>query len=225
MSSYSHNPVTMTNIATPSHKRTRLAIPLTLTLALPENIDPAVAPSMGKALRAAASMAFVGGQNRILQDADRLAAFVEGAMEPSTELIEERLRRLQTIRRLLEDGDWLTAEQINALQPNPPPNKSQPANDWKRRGRIFSVSHGGRDYFARYQFDAVYEPLPVVKPILEALGRGRDPWAVAAWFHFPNGWIARESDGALKPVAPKDALDRADEVIAAAHRHSTSYVA
>ena len=198
---------------------------MVLTLALPKNIDPAVVPSMRDALNTAAAMALVGGQSRILQSADRLAALVEGAMEPHAELIEERLRRLQTVRRLLEDGDWLTAEQVNALQPSPPPNKSQPANDWKRRGRIFSVSHGGRDYFARYQFDEVFEPLPIVKPILEALGRGRDSWAIAAWFHFPNGWLAKSVGGASKPVSPKDELNQPDAVLAAARRHASSYVA
>jgi hypothetical protein len=49
-----------------------------------------------------------------------------------------------------------------------------------------------------------------------------DPWLLAAWFHYPNAWIVG-ADGV--PGAPKDALDRRDDLIRAARRRSNSYVA
>lgn len=133
--------------------------------------------------------------------------------------------RMSTIKTILAEGEWLTAEQLNALQPEPPAQKSQPASNWKRDGRIYSVNHGGREYFARYQFDGAYQPLPVIKDILQAFGPAVDSWKIAAWFCFPNGWVSKPGTAGQEPVAPQDALDRRDAVLNAAAKHHSSYVA
>ncbi|MGF6789664.1 hypothetical protein [Paraburkholderia sp. 35.1] len=136
-------------------------------------------------------------------------------------MLNERRRRLKTMRTVFDQGEWLTAEQINARQKRPPANRSQPASDWKRRGRVYSVTFDGRAYFAAYQFDTACQPLPVIREILAALGPVAETGKIAAWFHFPNGWISAELTQA---VAPKDALDRPLEVIGAARRNIGSYV-
>ncbi|MFP3567461.1 hypothetical protein [Paraburkholderia sp. SIMBA_030] len=100
------------------------------------------------------------------------------------------------------------AEQINALQAVSPGDEAHPASDWKRRSRIFGVTFGGKEYFAGYQFDAMCQPLPVVRDILAALGPLDDSWKIAAWFHFPNGWIASRSDHQGEPVAPNVSVQR-----------------
>lgn len=41
---------------------------------------------------------------------------------------------MKTIRAMFKQGEWLTPEQLNALQPNPPVQKNQPANDREQRG-------------------------------------------------------------------------------------------
>jgi hypothetical protein len=210
---------------------TDLVLKVHLPHGLPADVDPAVVQSLERAVeRATALVLQAAVPAQVLARADALAdqlASVAGQLaEPGHELLEERLRRVGTIRRMLAEGDWLTAEEINRLQPVPPSNKSLPASDWKRRGRVFSVAHGGREYYARWQFDAGYAPLPVVKPLLEALGPGRDPWALAAWFHFPNAWLMRRGpDGGDVAVAPKDLLHEADAVLEAARRYDRSYVA
>ena len=56
----------------------------------------------------------------------------------------------------------------------------------------------------------MYQPLAVVKKVLKAFSPVADPWLLAAWFRFPNGWLAG-ADG--RPLAPKDALDRRDALI------------
>lgn len=132
---------------------------------------------------------------------------------------------MRTVRRVFAEGDWLTAEQIDALQAAPPANKAYPASDWKRRARIFSVNYGGKEYFARHQFDALYQPLPVIKDILKAFGGVAAPWVLAAWCHFPNGWIARPGHAGGVPVAPRDALDQRKAVLNAAAQRQASYVA
>lgn len=196
-----------------------------LSITIPESIDPAAVPSVGVAMeKALALMTNVG--DVVVGRADRLAELATGLAEPSLELVEERTRRMRTIRQVFEEGDWLTAEQLNALQASPPANKAHPASDWKRRGRIFSVNYGGREYFPRYEFDALYQPLPVIKEILAAFGDVADAWRLAAWFHFPSPWlVVRDARGA-RNVAPRDALsDRAGEVVAAAAKRSGSYTA
>ena len=196
--------------------------PLSVAVRIPESVDPAAASSLVEALEKAMAVLVHARQAEVISRADRLAELAIGLVEPNTELIEDRIQRMRTLQQVLAAGEWLTSDQLNALQADPPRNKTQPASDWKRRGRIFGVSWAGCEYFARYQFDAMYEPLPVIRDVVKAFGDVADPWVLAAWFHDPNGWITGP-DGA--PVAPKDALDRREDLIHAAQRQRDSYVA
>jgi len=195
-----------------------LSVPVTV----PAEADPAAVSSVVEAIEKALAVIVHAQQGRVVVRADQLAELATGLLEPSTELLHDRVQRMRTVQQVFVEGEWLSAEDLNALQAAPPKNKSQPASDWKRRGRIFGVSRGGREYLARYQFDAMYQPLPVLREVLDAFGEVADPWVLAAWFHYPNAWIT-DAQGA--PVAPKDALDRRDEVINAALKRRTSYVA
>ena len=125
----------------------------------------------------------------LIARADRIAEMVVGLVEPTKSLLQERVRRAGTIQEIFSQQQWLTAEEINMLQQRPPRNPSLPASDWKRRGQIFSVSYGGRQYYPTYQFDALTEPLSVVREVLTAFGPVADPWKLAAWFNFPNGHL------------------------------------
>jgi len=213
------------NIARPgpaTAKASRIKGDLILPVNLPSGIDPAVLPSMIAAIeKAFVVMAGAG----VLERADRLAELAAGFVEPSLELVEERVHRMRTIHEVFGDGEWLTAEQLNALQASPPANKAHPAADWKRRGRIFSVNYRGKEYFPRYEFDALYQPLAIIKDVLAAFGEVADPWTLAAWFHFPSPWLVRRDERGATNVAPKDALDRRDDVVRAAVKRLSSYAA
>ncbi|MCA8010216.1 hypothetical protein [Burkholderia cenocepacia] len=87
------------------------------------------------------------------------------------------------------------------------------------------MSFNGKEYFAGYQFDAMCQPLPIIQDVLEALGPVDDRWKIAAWFDFPNGWIAGRGDHQREPVVPRQALDRRDEVIDAACHMQEGYAA
>lgn len=193
-------------------------------LNLPRGMSPAVVESLHDGVERALHI-LLSVEPAVLKDADHLAALLTTQIQPNVALIEERIQRMGTIKKILEEDDWLTAEQLNALQPAPPANKSHPASDWKRRDRIFSVSYGGKEYFARYQFDALYQPLPIIKDILKAFGEVADAWKIAAWFHFPNGWITESVQGEDRALAPKDALDRRGMVLSAAAKRHGRYVA
>lgn len=197
----------------------------TLGVNLPEGMDPGVAESVRPKIERALRLLVLTEQPAAIEDADRLAELLSGKIEPSAGLVETRLARLKTIRAILEEGEWLTAEQLNALQPNPSAQKSQPASDWKRRGRIFSVSYGGREYYPRYEFDEAFQPLPVIRDVLKAFGEVADSWKIAAWFNFPSGWISKSGTGGQEPMAPKDALDQREALLRAASARLGSYVA
>lgn len=198
---------------------------MVLEVNLPEGMDPAIAESIKPKIEQALVFLMLAEQPAVIEQADRIAELLFGKIQPNTELVEARLARLRTVRTVLEEGEWLTAEQLNALQPKPPAQKSQPASAWKRRGRIFGVNYSGREYFARYQFDEAYQPLPVIKDILRAFGTVADNWKIATWFHFPNGWLMKPGTDEQQPVAPKDTLDQRTEVLSAASNRHGSYVA
>jgi len=146
-------------------------------------------------------------------------------IEPDYGLIEERLQRLQTIQEIFSEEKWLTAEMLNHLQAEPPPDQMLPASDWKRQGRIFSVTFEGKEHFPYYEFDAAYQPLPLIRDVLAAFSSVADTWQIAAWFHYPNGRIVESTDKGVKPIAPKDALDRREDLIKAIKERKGSYVA
>ncbi len=197
----------------------------TLKVSIPRNVDPAAVSSVLEAVERALAVVAGTGQLAVLQRADRLAELATGMLEPSVALIQDRIQRMNTVNQVFGNTDWIASEEINALQAEPPANKSHPASDWKRRGRLFSVNYGGKEYFARYQFDALFQPLPIIKEILKAFGNVADSWVLAAWFHFPNGWIARPGDKNGLPMPPKDALDLRAHVLKAAAQRLASYVA
>ncbi|MGI4982073.1 MAG: hypothetical protein ACRYGL_01835 [Janthinobacterium lividum] len=190
---------------------------LFLTVPLPSGMHPELAAALQFGVEQAINVLGTDIDARVLPRADELAKLISGLTQPNVGLIDERALRQKTMRAVFDDGEWLTGEMINRLQASPSANKSLPASDWKRRGRVFAIAFDGKEYFARYQFDEMYQPLPIVKDILQTIGEVADTWKIAAWFHYPNGWIADAVDGE-KPVAPKDAFDRRDAVLAAARR-------
>jgi hypothetical protein len=198
---------------------------LVLDVPIPEGADPAVIPSLRKGIAQAVRLVVTSGEVAILERADQLAALITAVTDPDLGLVEERLQRMQTIREIFNEGEWLSAEIINRLQPEPPSNRSLPASDWKRRGRIFSVTFGGKEYFPRYQFDAAYQPLPLMRDVLKAFGTVADTWTIAAWFHYPNGWLVEPGLAGLQPVAPRNALDRRDDLMQALEKRTRGYVA
>lgn len=148
-----------------------------------------------------------------------------GASEPEVGQDEHGLWRMQAVLEILAEEAWLTAEMLNGLQSDHPLNLSLPAISWKQSGRIFGVTCGGKEYFPRYQFDSSYQPLPVISEVLKAFGPIADTWQVAAWLHYPNGWIQTSGSQGGKAVAPKDALHRREDVLNAVYKRTGSYFA
>lgn len=131
-------------------------------------------------------------------------------------------KQIRATQDLIFHGDdWLTAEELD--QQLLDMRSGHSAYELERQRRIFSVERDGAHYYARYQFNAALDPLPIIREILVRLLL-MDSWAIAAWFHFPCSWISSSDCGQI-PAAPKDALDRHDEILLAAERYRSTYVA
>ncbi|KXU90049.1 hypothetical protein CI15_07725 [Paraburkholderia monticola] len=78
---------------------------------------------------------------------------------------------------LVLQEQWLTAEQIHALQKRMPARPS--SGNWDRRGNVDSVTVDGRADFPGDQFDRAGEPQAIVREILARSGlsatSGRSP--------------------------------------------------
>jgi hypothetical protein len=160
--------------------------------------------------------------------ANRLSRLVcEMRTSAGHDTTQDLLDRTGMLEEILSGSSWLTSRQVNMLQKEKSGEKS--AKRWKREGRIFGVRFRKAEHFPAYQFDAVtHEPLPVIRSILEALGPSADPWVIAAWFHYPNGWVtnSRVDEEHSEPIAPMHALlQMPDVVLAAAASRRSSFAA
>lgn len=192
----------------------------------PPAADRVVPPEFRDGLAQVVSLLEREGRSQLLDKADQIARLVIQVTPPPESLIRERTARLKTVARLFADTHWFTAQQIHDLQPRPPKNPSAPASDWKRRGRIYAVTWDGKEYFPAYQFSEALQPLPVIADVLAEFGEVADTWQIAAWFHFPNGWLAAGTPGrAPRARAPRECLDERDALLRATRHRLGSYQA
>ncbi len=127
-------------------------------------------------------------------------------------------------KQVFDGSDWLTGGDIDYARAKLGLKEVHP-REWERSGRVFSVLHEGRHYYPTYLLNSSYEPLPIVKAVLDAYGEFSDSWEVAIWLHFPNGWIVNETRCRDVPLAPKDALSFGEQIISAARNRRGTYIA
>lgn len=153
-----------------------------------------------------------GGQATILHSLE----YGAGALAENFAIQQafEWLGVAETHADIIAEGEWLTVEQLATI--------CTEARDWLEQGRIFAVSYEGQDHVARYQLDGDYKPWPVVADVIRAFGPGADPWSLAAWFSYPNGWIAAEGG---QPLPPSCAVDCPYAVRSALAKRGASFVA
>jgi hypothetical protein len=178
--------------------------------------DPKVVEAISTTLDEALNLFISQRGHRMRLKAERVVDAIYDRVTPLLVDVEEVLEIRKTVDDLFASGKWMTHAQIHQAHPRFK-NASEPASDWKRRGRIFAVHYDGVDYFPRYQFDRAMQPLPIMADILKALGPIADTWTIAAWMVSPNGWL----DGKV----PFKMLDEGDAVVHAARMRKDSYVA
>ena len=114
----------------------------------------------------------------------------------------------RAIQAVLENSEWLTAEQIGELGGFSNSNLAAPANRWKQERKIFALPYQGQDRFPRYALDETYRPLPGVEPAMKALG-AISPWRIAAWFESVSAWLGNRRPRECIAVEPETVLQAA----------------
>lgn len=86
------------------------------------------------------------------------------------------------------------------------------ARQWVHRrrtdGTMVSVDYDGQVLIPSFQFDATYEPVPLIAETVKALtSKGMTGWAVWRWFCTDNGWI-EETPLAVATRGDRETLGR-----------------
>lgn len=133
-------------------------------------------------------------------------------MKPDLAAQTEDAMRAAALQHLIDNGSWLTAEQLAGDIGSGDSNSF--VTQWIEKGTAFAVNFNGQDLLAAYQFDTAMKPRPIIAGLLEALGKS-DPWKIAAWFGSANGW--------LRGKRPQDCLDDPATVLEAAKREADGF--
>ena len=123
---------------------------------------------------------------------------------------DKAFHKQQTVEAIFRSGTWLKVSE----------GSSERLEQLESAGEIFGITYMDEKYYARYQFDSHMQPLQVIQQILINLSMD-DPWAIAAWFCYPNSWLSENQ----AQVAPKDVLGDHERVIKAASMARGTYVA
>jgi hypothetical protein len=140
-------------------------------------------------------------------------------------LCEEQIQagRDRTIKELLDMPIWVSRAELS-LSASEQGKKADRIDLWLDQGRIFAVEYDDVQMFAKFQFDEMHSPRPVIKEILN-LFKSKDAWAIASWFCYPNSWITRLQGDIHTAIPPIRALDDEDAVISAARNELGTYFA
>ena len=123
-------------------------------------------------------------------------------------------RQAKALEVVLENSEWLTAEEIGERGKFSSSNLAAPANRWKQEGKIFAVSYQSQDRFPRYALDEAFRPIPGLESVLRVLGP-ISPWRVAIWFESTNAWLENHR--------PREQLgDEPERVLRAAEHYRNS---
>ncbi|MDW5318558.1 hypothetical protein [Rhizobium sp. PL01] len=109
--------------------------------------------------------------------------------------------------RFFEGWPSFTSKDLAEVAGHGSKNKSMTASRWKMKAKVFSIKHGGVEYFPAFQFEEG-QPIESVAKVLALLGEKKSGWQLAFWFTSPNGWLAGKR--------PVDVLKDGDAVISAA---------
>jgi len=155
-------------------------------------------------------------QSKLTDDA--IDALVSVYMRTSPSAETERLlydSNAKARARFLENWPSFTSKELADIAGHGSKNKSMTGSRWKTKGRVFSVKHGGAEYFPAFQFNDG-QPVETVGEVLAMLGERKSGWQLAFWFTSPNGWL----DG----KRPVDVLVNGDAVTQAAAREAEDII-
>lgn len=151
-------------------------------------------------------------QSKLTDDAIDALVSVYMRTPPNAE-VERLLYDSNAKARARFFGEWpsFTSKDLADVAGHGSKNKSMTASRWKMKGKVFSIRHGGVEYFPAFQFEEG-QPIETVTKVLALLGKKKSGWQLAFWFTSPNGWLAGKR--------PVDVLKDGDVVMSAATREA-----
>ena len=128
---------------------------------------------------------------------------------PSAAATLQARRNSAARMELIQELGLLTSAEIAALNDSQAENRSALASRWKAEGKVFSVTHRGKDYFPGFQFDPQQRPRQAMvgRPV-EALGGARG-WETALWFTAANGYLDGRRPVDLLDEEPRKVVEAA----------------
>ena len=126
--------------------------------------------------------------------------------------------RAETIMKMLDICQWIMEEELVVRVDHT--SARELVKSWVDDHKIFSIPTERGALYPAFQFDANMRPLQIIAEVLSEFD-DKDPFATAAWFIFPNGWIGRLIDGIDQSVPPMAALDDGEAVLRAARNEAS----
>lgn len=155
-------------------------------------------------------------QSKLTDDAIDALVSVYMRTPPNAEV--ERLLYDSNARaraRFFDEWSSFTSKDLAEVAGHGSKNKSMTASRWKVKGKVFSIKHGGVEYFPAFQFEEG-RPIESVAKVLAMLGEKKSGWQLAFWFTSPNGWLAGKR--------PVDLL-KDEEALVSAAKHEAENIA
>lgn len=163
----------------------------TLILRVPsKEVPQALRTDVEEVLRELAPLVAARMQEKRQTDFQALIDVLMRGVKPRSLDINRAQKQAKALQAILENSEWLTAEDIGERGKFSQSNLAAPANRWKQEGKIFALPYGP-DRFARYALDEAFRPLPGLESVLKALGP-ISAWRIAAWFESTNAWLNNE---------------------------------
>ena len=130
--------------------------------------------------------------------------------------IRSAQNQAKALEAVLENCEWLTAEEIGERGEFSPSNPAALAIRWKLEGKIFAVPYQGKDRFPRYGLDEAFRPIPDLESILKLFGP-ISPWRIAVWFESTNTWLDHHRPRELLSKEPEKVLRATKRFRSASH--------
>lgn len=155
-------------------------------------------------------------QSKLTDDAIDALVSVYMRAPPNAE-VERLLYDSNAKARARFFGEWqsFTSKDLAEIAGHGSRNRSMTASRWKMKGKIFSIKHGGVEYFPAFQFEDG-QPVETVARVLALLAERKSGWQLAFWFTSPNGWL-----GGRRPA---DVLKDGDAVLSAATHEAENII-
>lgn len=124
-----------------------------------------------------------------------LAAKLQDELLPErparSSMYREAAMLLKAKRAVLDEKQWLTANDICEMAGYSKSNPSAQPAKWKKDRQIFSIRHQNVDYFPGFALDPKhdYKPLKAMSEVLKVFGDTKDGWGLAFWFMGLNSFL------------------------------------